>query len=362
MYTFLWWSAYDSRETKMDRYARQILLPQIQEAGQDKIGAATVMLIGAGALGCTIADQLTRAGIGKLVLIDRDVVEKSNLQRQCLFDESDAQHRRPKAHAAAMRLLSINRHVQVVHLVTDVTPDNIRDLLYVHTPSVIVDGTDNVETRYLINDASIHYGIPWIYGAATGVEGRVMPIVPGHTPCLRCVFPSPPAPGELATCDTAGVLNSASCVIASLQAAEVIRMIVEGPTRIRAEMISVDLWTRRFRTIDFTDGRRIDCPACVKKQLTYLNSTASLTATLCGRNTVQVRLTTLNATTGGVSLLERIESRLVGTLKDVDRSAYLVRGRVDDQVELSVFSDGRVLVHGTNDPARARSIVARFLG
>jgi molybdopterin-synthase adenylyltransferase len=346
----------------MDRYARQILLPQIQKTGQEKIGAATVMLIGAGALGCTIADQLTRAGIGKLVLIDRDVVERSNLQRQSLFDESDAEQRRPKAHAAAMRLLLINRHVQIVHLVTDVTADNIRDLLYVHTPSVIVDGTDNVETRYLINDASIHYAIPWIYGAATGVEGRVMPIVPGHTPCLRCVFPTPPGPGELATCDTAGVLNSASCVVASLQAAEAVRLIVDGPTRVRPEMISVDLWTRRFRTIDFTDGRRLDCPACVKKELSYLNSTASLTATLCGRNTVQVRLTTINARPEPVPLLERIESRLAATLKDVDRSAYLVRGRVDDAIELSVFADGRVLVHGTNDPAQARSIVARYLG
>lgn len=346
----------------MDRYARQILLPQIQQAGQEKIGAATVMLIGAGALGCTIADQLTRAGIGKLVLIDRDVVERSNLQRQCLFDESDAEQRRPKAHAAALRLLAINRHVQVVHLVTDVTPDNIRDLLYVHTPTVIVDGTDNVETRYLINDASIHYSIPWIYGAATGVEGRVMPIVPGHTPCLRCVFPSPPGPGELVTCDTAGVLNSASCLVASLQAAEAIRMIVDGPVRTRSEMISVDLWGRRFRTIDFTDGRRADCPACVRKELVYLNSTASLTATLCGRNTVQVRLTTLRAQAEGMPLLERIESRLAGTLKDVERSPYLVRARVDDSLQLTVFADGRVLVHGTNDPALARSIVARLLG
>lgn len=346
----------------MDRYARQILLPQIQEAGQTKIGQACVMLIGVGALGCTVADQLTRAGVGKLVLIDRDIVERSNLQRQSLFDEADVTQNRPKAYAAAMRLIAINRHVQILHHVTDVTPDNIRDLLYVHAPTVIIDGTDNVETRYLVNDASISTGIPWIYGAATGVEGRVMPIVPGQTPCLRCIFPTPPAPGELPTCDTAGVLNSASAVVASLQAAEAIQLIVQGAHKIKAEMVTVDLWSRRFRTIDFSDGRRSDCLACVKKQLDYLHSTASLTATLCGRNTVQVRLTNLQEAAQSASLLDRLEARLGNVLADQHRSAYLIRGRVDENIELSIFADGRVLVHGTNDPTKARSIVARYLG
>ncbi len=345
----------------MDRYARQILLPQIGEAGQARIRQATVLLIGVGALGCTIADQLTRAGVGKLVLVDRDIVEKTNLQRQCLFDEVDAAQSRPKAYAAAMRLAAINRRVNLIHSISDVTPDNIRDLLYVHTPTVIVDGTDNVETRYLINDASIQANIPWIYGAATGVEGRVMPIIPGRTPCLRCVFPAPPGPGELPTCDTAGVLNSASATVASLQAAEVIRLIVEGPANIAAEMITIDLWNRRFRTIDFSDGRRPECVACVKHQFHYLNSTASLTATLCGRNTVQVRLTNLAAERGD-ELLEQLESRLSAALVPVNRTPYLIRARLDDKLELSVFADGRVLVHGTNDPSKARSVVARYLG
>ncbi len=346
----------------MDRYARQILLPQIGEAGQLKVQRATVLLIGVGALGCTIADQLTRAGVGKLVLVDRDIVEKTNLQRQTLFDEADAAQARPKAYAAAMRLAAINRRVEVLHSVADVTPDNIRDLLYVHTPAVIIDGTDNVETRYLINDAAIQTNTPWIYGAATGVEGRVMPIIPGRTPCLRCVFPSPPGPGELPTCDTAGVLNSASAIVASLQAAEAVRLIVEGSLKSLAEMVTIDVWARRFRTIDFTEGRRPECPACVRHQFDYLNSTATLTATLCGRNTVQVRLANLGSTTRGDALLEQLEARLKAAVANVHRSPYLVRAAVGDNVELSVFADGRVLVHGTNDPAKARSIVARYLG
>lgn len=342
----------------MDRYARQKLLPQIGSLGQTRLANATVLLIGVGALGCSIADQLTRAGVGTLMLVDRDIVEWSNLQRQSLFDEADAKSHKPKALAASERLGKINSHIRIIHAIRDVTSDTLPILIDDHQPTVMIDGTDNVQTRYLINDASIANDIPWVYGAATGVEGRVMPIVPQHTPCLRCIFPNPPEPGELPTCDTVGVLNCASAVVASIQAAETLRLIVEGPTNIHPAMVSVDLWTRRFRTIDLTDARRPDCPSCAHKQFDYLHNTVPTTATLCGRNTVQVRL--LRTPTGDV--LDRLHKHLCGVTKDIQQTPYLLRATVDETIELSIFADGRVLVHGTNDPTVARSIVARFLG
>lgn len=345
-----------------DRYARQILLPQIQQAGQDRLNTSRVLLVGVGALGCTVADLLVRAGVGTIILIDRDIVEKTNLHRQTLFVESDAEQHLPKALAAARRLQTVNRQVRLIPQVTDVTADNIRHLLSTSSPTVIVDGTDNVETRYLLNDMSVESGIPWVYGAATGVEGRVMPVIPGHTPCLRCIFPTPPGPGELPTCDTSGVLNSVSTIVGSLQATEVIRMIVQKDlSEFQSELICLDLWNRRFRTIGLTHGRRPDCPACVNKELNFLNHSVSTVATLCGRNTVQIRLKP-RSDDNDPDFLDQILSRLKPVIREWDHSIYHVWVKVDQEIELSVFTDGRVLVHGTSDPARARSVVARLLG
>lgn len=345
-----------------DRYARQILLPQIQQTGQDRLSTATVLLVGVGALGCTIADLLVRAGVGTIVLIDRDIVERTNLHRQTLFDESDAEQHLPKAYAAARRLRAVNHQVRIIPQITDVTSDNIRQLLHEMSPTVMVDGTDNVQTRYLLNDMSIESGIPWVYGAATGVEARIMPIVPGHSPCLRCIFPTPPGPGELPTCDTAGVLNAVSTLTASVQATEVIRLIVqENRSNIHSQLISLNLWDRRFRTIDLKEGRRRDCPACAHRQLEFLNHPGSTTATLCGRNTVQVRLQN-HGTDTDPGFLDQVLSRLKPVVLDWDHSIYHVWVKADPEIELSIFADGRVLVHGTSDPARARSVVARLLG
>jgi adenylyltransferase/sulfurtransferase len=351
----------------MERYQRQILLPQIGERGQQRLHDATVLLIGVGALGCTIADQLARAGVGRLVLVDRDVVELTNLQRQTLFDESDVAESRPKAHAAALRLSRVNSSITIEPVVSDVGPDNIRRLIATHRPTVIVDGTDNAPTRYLLNDAAIEADIPWVYGACVGVEGRVMAIVPGATPCLRCVFPDPPAPGELPTCDTAGVLGAVAGMVASMQVVETLRLIVEPPATgaspggaCPASMLTLDAWSRRFKTIDLSDARRADCPACAQRRFDFLNAAAPLTATLCGRNTVQVRWSSPQADPD--DLFAIIEPRLQRISADVQRTPYLIRCRIDTSTELSIFADGRVLVHGTNDPARARSLVARYLG
>ncbi|GIW76130.1 MAG: thiazole biosynthesis adenylyltransferase ThiF [Phycisphaerae bacterium] len=344
-----------------DRYARQILLPQIQRSGQDRLGMATVLLVGVGALGCTVADLLVRAGVGTIVLIDRDIVEKTNLHRQSLFDESDAEQHLPKSIAAARRLRKANPQVRITPQVIDVTADNIRHILSSVSPTVMVDGTDNVETRYLLNDLSIESGTPWVYGAATGVEGRVMTVIPNHTPCLRCIFPTPPAPGELPTCDTVGVLNSVSTLVASLQATEVIRLIVqEDFSKFRSELISLDGWNRRFRTIDLTNGRRSDCPACVNHKLDFLNHSAANAVTLCGRNTVQIRLPAPSVTASDFFM--QVVRRLEPVVTELDESDYRVWAKATPDIELSIFADGRVLVHGTSDPSQARSIVARLLG
>lgn len=349
----------------MERYQRQILLPQIQQAGQEKLSQACALLIGVGALGCTIADQLARAGVGRIVLVDRDIVELTNLHRQTLYDETDARLARPKAYAASLRLIEVNKRIEIQHVVTDVTADNIRDLVYVYRPTLLLDGTDNAETRYLVNDASIRDAVPWIYGACVGTEGRVMTIVPGVTPCLRCVFPTMPSPGELATCDTAGVLGAASATVGALQAVEAIKLIVEGVQSVKSEMTVLDVWSRRYRVLDLTDARRADCLSCVKKQLNMLVAQPAAAASLCGRNTVQVRLANLpriQYTDTHQPLLDQLTPRLEAVLRDVQRTPYLVRARVDDATELSVFADGRVLVHGTSDLAKARTIVARYLG
>jgi molybdopterin-synthase adenylyltransferase len=270
----------------LQRYHRQTLLPQIGPAGQHRLAASRVLLIGCGALGTTIADQLVRAGVGRLVLADRDIVELTNLQRQTLFDERDAADGLPKAIAAANRLREINSTVQVTPLVTDIHAGNIEDLLAPRF-DLILDGTDNVQTRYLINDVSVKHAIPWIYGAAVGTEGRVMSILPPTTPCLRCIFPIPPGAHDLPTCDTAGVLGMAATIIGAFQAIEAIK-ILTGQSSASA-LLRFDFWQPRLHAMPLTDAKRPDCPCCCQRRFDYLDVPAGdAAATLCGRNAVQV--------------------------------------------------------------------------
>lgn len=337
----------------MDRYHRQILLPQVGVAGQAKLAAASVLLVGCGALGTVTADYLARAGVGRLTIVDRDVVELTNLQRQTLFDQADADRVTPKAVAAAGRLRAVNGDVRIDPVVADLTTGNVQRLLAESQATLIIDGTDNAETRYLINDIAVKLGLPWIYGACVGVDGRVMAIEP-RGPCLRCVFPEPPAPGEIETCDTAGVLGPAAGVVASLQAGAAIRRLL-GDVAPPA-LVTIDAWTMRFRTIDLADARRVDCPCCGRRRFEYLDRAASQSAVLCGRNSVQLR-----THAGADFSLERVE-RLLSPRFAPRRNEYLLSVAPEPGIELTLFADGRAIVHGTNDPASARAILARYLG
>jgi adenylyltransferase/sulfurtransferase len=335
-----------------NRYHRQQILPQIGGDGQQRLAQSRVVLIGCGALGTVIADQLARAGVGFLRIVDRDLVEWTNLQRQVLFDEADARDATPKAVAAAKRLSAINSSIQIDASVTDVDGTNIESL--VDGIHLILDGTDNVDTRYLINDVAVKRNVPWVYGACVGTEGRAMAIVPGSTACLRCVFPQPPGPGELPTCDTAGVLAPVANIVASIQVTMAMKLLLGESSK--TELVRIDGWTPRFHVTETRNARRDDCPTCARRQFEFLErSTSSSNARLCGRNAVQVRPDARFEMS-----LDQL-ARKIGTSVDVQRTPYLLRLR-DDAIELSIFPDGRAIVHGTSDPARARAIYARYVG
>jgi molybdopterin/thiamine biosynthesis adenylyltransferase len=342
----------------VDRYHRQTLLPQIGDAGRRRLAASRVLLVGCGALGGTIAEQLVRAGVGLLRVIDRDIVELTNLQRQVLFSESDAREQLPKAVAAANRLRAINSEVTVDALVRDVDAGNIEELMRVggERVDVILDGTDNVATRYLINDAAVKHGVPWVYGGCVGVEGRMMMIRPARTPCLRCVFPAPPAGSELPTCDTAGVLGPAAAVVASLQAIAAIHLLVDPSRDVEPQMLTMDLWRNRFHVMSLAGARREDCVTCAQRRFEFLDAMTRSTAQLCGRDAVQLAAAAIDPAA--------VETKLAA-FGDVTRTPYFVRCALRGEsqgIELTVFTDGRTIVHGTSDPARARSIHARLIG
>jgi molybdopterin/thiamine biosynthesis adenylyltransferase len=292
-------------------------------------------------------------------LVDRDIVELTNLQRQVLFDEADARDGVPKAVAAANRLKAINSQVTIEPVVVDVHSGNIEELLNVSRDAkqvdLILDGSDNVETRYLINDVAVKHGIPWMYGACVGVEGRVMFILPADGPCLRCVFPKPPEAGELPTCDTAGVLGPAAAIVASMQAIAGIQFLI-GKTPSQS-LTKIDVWNNRLRTID-TGGRRDDCECCGQHRFEFLDRPVEQTASrLCGRNAVQV-----HSRSASVDRLPELARRL-STIGQVQQSAFLVRCRLaDEDIVLTVFADGRTIVQGTDDISRARSLASRYVG
>lgn len=351
----------DTPQPALNRYHRQMLLPGIGPEGQRKLANARALLVGCGALGTVIADQLVRAGVGHLRLVDRDIVELTNLQRQTLFDESDVAHALPKAIAAANRLRQINSSVTIEPLVTDVHAGNIQDLCQLPPGNcqLILDGTDNLETRYLLNDVAVQGGIPWVYGGAVGYEGRVLGVFPGVSPCLLCLFPTPPAPAQLPTCDTAGVLGPLTSIVGSLQATLAIKILTGNAAVVPPELITLDLWSNRLYSISVKDGRREDCPCCAQRRFPFLNSPHALGATsLCGRNAVQIRSSTAQSLS-----LPTLAARLQ-SLGQVQSTPYFVRCTLHDppNLSLTVFPDARVIVHGTDDPARARSIAARFVG
>ena len=337
------------------RYHRQELLPQVGKTGQARLARGRVLLVGCGALGGTIAEQLVRAGVGFLRVVDRDVVEWTNLQRQVLFEESDAREAAPKAVAAKQRLARINSTVAVDALVADVHSGNIESLA--EGVVLILDGTDNVETRYLLNDVAVKLGMPWVYGACVGTEGRVMPVIPGRTACLRCVFPEPPAGSDLPTCDTAGVLGPVAAVVGAMQAVEAIRLLVGDREGARPALWSADLWTGRSRVL--TTERQPDCPACGQRLFDFLSRPPGQSTTLCGRRSVQVR-----PAGGDVRLDLAAAARKLAAAGEVQQTPYLVRCRLAGEPprELTVFADGRMIVTGSTDRDNARSLYARYVG
>jgi len=332
------------------RYSRQILFPGIGEQGQEALLASHAVVVGCGALGSFQASALARAGVGRLTIIDRDYVEPSNLHRQWLFEESDAAEWLPKASAAARRIAAINSAVEVRGIVADLTARNAEELL--STTALILDGTDNFEARYLMNDFAVSRGIPWIYGAAVGSYGLAMPVIPGHTACLRCVYPDPPA-GVQPTCETAGVLNVIISAVASIQVADALKILCGGASQVQPRITTMDLWNGGIRQIA-APARDLDCPTCGRREFSYLEERRRPPVTLCGRNAVQVqeRERPLDL----ADLRERL-----APLGDVRANEFALRFRVEPY-EMTIFPDGRAIVKGTNDEGVARSLYARYVG
>lgn len=331
------------------RYSRQILFPGIGEAGQEKLLAARVAVVGCGALGSFHVAALARAGCGHITVMDRDYVEASNLHRQWLFEESDAAQSLPKAIAAAQRAGAINSCVEVLPVVADLTASNAEELLV--PAQLILDGTDNFPTRYLLNDYSIRRGIPWIYGAAVGSYGLTMPVVPGRTACLRCVYPDPPSTPQ-PTCETAGVLNAIVSAIASLQVAAALKILTGHADEVAARITTIDVWEGTVRQIAAPPPDP-DCPTCARREFPYLEESHHQPLTLCGRNAVQVH------ERGPLDLAD-LEARLT-PLGEVRANPFALRFIVAPY-ELTVFPDGRTIVKGTSDPGVARSLYARYIG
>lgn len=335
------------------RYQRQARFAELGASGQAALASARVAIVGCGALGTAQAEILGRAGVGCLRLIDRDTVEWGNLHRQRLFDEADASEEWPKAAAAARRLRQINSHIQIEPMVADLHSGNIGHLL--EGCGLILDGTDNFETRYLLNDFAVARGLPWIYGAAVGSYGTTFTIWPGLTACLQCVFgPRPETPAE--TCETAGVLNWVVEWVAAQQAGEAIKYCAGREQALRPTLIAADLWRNEFR--ELAEPRRDpECPCCARRQFRFLETVETAgAAVLCGRNAVQV-----NPRNSGLDLAE-MAARLE-PLGAVRRNNYALRFvPAGAQVEMMVFPDGRAIIHGTADTAAARSLYARYLG
>lgn len=341
----------------MSRYSRQILYEHLREAGQSRLCASRVTLIGCGALGTVLANTLARAGVGFLRIVDRDFVELNNLQRQVLFDEADVKNGTPKSVAAANRLATINSEIQIDPVVADANHGNIETL--VDGANLILDGTDNFETRYLINDVSVKRGIPWIYGACVGAEGMVMPILPDETPCLRCIFDEPPPPGSSPTCDTAGVLAPIVQVVASLQAMEAFKLLSGRKDALNRQLVQIQLWEGEFTGFDMQSARdNGDCICCKQRKFEYLSGAETgRTVSLCGRNAVQVRPASDIRIT-----LEDVAARIAPAAKAAPTlNRYLLRFEVD-QYEITLFRDGRAIIKGVREVEEGRTVYARYIG
>lgn len=341
-------------DNNADRYRRQTRFTPWGQASQQRLGQSQVLICGCGALGSVVADLLVRAGVGRIKLVDRDFVQHDNLHRQVLFTEADATEQLPKAVAAATRLRQVNSTVTIEPIVADLNAANISQLA--EGCDVLVDGTDNFETRFLLNDFAVCHNRPWVFAGCVGAEGQVLAILPGETPCLTCFLPEPPPATSLPTCETAGVLAPIVGAIASCQAMEAMKLCSGNRAAVNRQLIVFDLWNNRLRSIDMQDARRDDCPTCGQRQFPWLaGERGSAVTLLCGRNTVQILPVRREPLELSV-LARRLEQ-----LGAVIETPFFVRLSVEG-CELTVFPDGRTLVFGTDDPAVARTLQAKYIG
>lgn len=336
-----------------DRYSRQILFPEIGKAGQEKLQDARVLLVGCGALGASHAEMLARAGVGRLRIVDRDFVEYTNLQRQTLFKESDAAERMPKAAAAKARIVEINSEINVEAIIADVNNSNIESLIA--DCDLVLDGTDNFQVRYLLNDACVKHSRTWIYGAAVSSYGTTMTIIPGETPCLRCIFEEVPDAGSSPTCDTAGVIMPIIATVSAVQVTEAIKILVGDIGSLHGSIMQFDVWQNDWRKIKLGKPNP-DCISCGQSVFEFLVAESQeFSAVLCGRNAVQV------APPKPANLdLEQLAER-IGGIAGVKLNEYLLRFASGDY-EITVFKDARAIIHGTDDISIARSLYAKFVG
>lgn len=335
------------------RYSRQILFPEIGKRGQERLHESRVLLVGCGALGASHAEMLTRAGVGKLRIVDRDFVELTNLQRQTLFKESDASERLPKAIAARNRLAEINSGIEVEPVIADVNYSNVESLI--DECDVVLDGTDNFQVRYLLNDACIKHGQTWIYGAAVSSYGTTMTVIPGETPCLRCIFDEMPDVGSSPTCDTTGVIMPIIATVSATQVAEALKILVGDKAALHGSLFQFDIWANDRQRIKLGKPNP-DCKACGKHIFEFLDAELQeFSALLCGRDAVQI--SPLNSAELDLAeLADRLRS-----IAEVQHNDYLVRF-VDGPNEMTIFRDGRAIVKGTDDVSAARSLYARYVG
>lgn len=333
-----------------ERYSRQILFPGLGAEGQRRLGQSHAVVVGCGALGCAQLMLLARAGIGRLTVIDRDYVERSNLQRQILFDEADAAASLPKAIAAQRRLTAINSGIEIRAIVDDLDARNVVDLL--GGAELILDATDNFETRYLINDWAVREAVAWIYGAAVGSYGIAMPVLPGRGACFRCIYPAPPF-GDQPTCETAGVLNPVTTAIGALQAGFAIRILSGHAAELDLRIVTMDVWTGACRQIS-QPPRDPDCPCCGAHDFAWLERSRRAPVSLCGRNAVQIHDRTRPLD------LSRLKDKL-DPLGAVRANEFALRFDLEPY-QMTIFPDGRAIIKGTTDIALARSLYSRYIG
>jgi len=332
-----------------ERYSRQVLFLEIGREGQQKLAMARIAIVGCGATGSAMASLLARSGVGTIRIIDRDYVETSNLQRQSLFDETDAAESLPKAIAAARKIAAFNSRIVVEPQVADLVPENIEALL--QETQLILDGTDNFATRYLINDFAVKTSLPWIYAATVGSYGATLNIIPQQTACLACIFPDLPL-GAFETCETAGILNSAVNLVASIAATEALKLLVDAQARLRRTLLSFDVW--RNEHAEVAAKRRADCRVCGQRKFVHLAGKRRPHITLCGRDSVQI-----HEQARAIDFPE-ISARLKphGTVRHNDFVLKFWR----EPYEITLFQDGRAIIKGTSDTAVARSLYARYVG